>query len=135
MARGIHRLSAMQVARTKPKKDHTALCDGGNLYLDLTRLADGRIGRYFSFRYERDGRRRELGIGSLDTITLGEARERARAFRLDLLDGKDPLTERQLQKAASANEAAARRAEETKGATVGEVLELVSGTSQRQVVE
>jgi integrase len=123
MARGIHRLNTMQVARTKPKKDHAALCDGGGLYLDLTRLADGRIGRYFSFRYQRGGKRHEIGVGSVDTVTLAEARERARAFRLMLLDGKDPLTERQLQKAASANEAAAKRAEETKGATVGEVLD------------
>src|SRR5262249_8688 len=42
-------------------------------------------------RYERDGRERMIGLGPLHTVKLKAARERARAARLMLLDGVDPL--------------------------------------------
>jgi integrase len=48
-----------------------------------------------------------MGLGSLDTLTLAEARERARECRLSLLDGVDPIDARQKRK-ADARAAAAR---------------------------
>jgi integrase len=72
----------------------------------------------------RYGRRHDLGIGSADTITLAEARERARQYRIALLDGKDPLDQRKQQRTAEATEAAARKAEEAKGGkTLADVLD------------
>jgi hypothetical protein len=40
----------MQIAKAKlkPGQHRAVLSDGGNLYLELTRLADDRIGKYFS---------------------------------------------------------------------------------------
>src|SRR5260221_368466 len=38
-----------------------------------------------------DFKRHELGLGPLYSISLAEARDRARAFRLQLIDGIDPL--------------------------------------------
>jgi integrase len=62
--------------------------DGGSLYL---RVAPGGS-RQFIFRYVRDGRMRDMGIGPTHTLTLVEARERATEARKLLLDGIDPLT-------------------------------------------
>ncbi len=47
-----------------------------------------------------------MGLGPLHTIGLGEARERARAARLLLLDGTDPLDAKAAEKSRRAAEAA-----------------------------
>src|SRR4029078_514804 len=43
------------------------------------------------FRYSRYGTRHDMGLGPLHTVSLAEARVRARAARQTLLDGDDPL--------------------------------------------
>jgi integrase len=53
-------------------------------------------------RYERDGRERWMGLGSLADFTLKEARERARAKRQLLADGIDPLDAKAAARAAKA---------------------------------
>ena len=47
-----------------------------------------------------------LGLGGLDTFSLAEARERARALRQKLKDGIDPLTAKRAEKAERALAAA-----------------------------
>jgi integrase len=87
--------------------------DGGGLYVQV-----GPSGsRSWLFRYERrirdaDGnvifkpngraqvRERWMGLGSLDTFDLPEARERARANRKLLADGVDPLDAKGQERAA-----------------------------------
>ena len=64
--------------------------DGGGLYLVVTRSGT----KSWAFRYARQGRQHEMGLGSVDTIGLADARKRARRCREQLLDGLDPLTER-----------------------------------------
>jgi integrase len=76
--------------------------DGGGLYLQKRKSGLGSL----IFRYERDGKERWLGLGSLDTITIGEAREQARQFRKALLDGRDPMIERHAERAKQAKAAA-----------------------------
>src|SRR5882724_10758928 len=56
-------------------------------------------------RYERDKRARMMGLGPVHTISLKQARERARAQRIKLLDGIDPLEAKREAKAARALEA------------------------------
>jgi integrase len=46
------------------------------------------------FRYMRDGRSHGMGLGSLELVTLAEARDKALLCRKMLLDGIDPLEER-----------------------------------------
>lgn len=58
------------------------------------------------FRYERNGRERHMGLGPTHTVTLIEARERARECRKLLLDGLDPLEERNAQRMRRQIEAA-----------------------------
>jgi integrase len=92
MRRTVGRLSSRQVANAKPKgRPAVLLADGGNLYLQCTLGADGSVRRSWLFRYERDGRRREMGLGPLHTIGLANAREKARSLRQQLLDDIDPL--------------------------------------------
>ena len=50
--------------------------------------------RSWLLRYEREGRERWMGLGSLRTFNLEEARERARKARQQLADGLDPIDQR-----------------------------------------
>ena len=53
----------------------------------------------WQLRFQRNGRERWLGLGPLHTVTLRDARERARAARLQLLDGIDPIDVRRAERA------------------------------------
>src|SRR5215472_2105902 len=88
MARGIHRLTQLQVSRARRRW----LCDGGGLYLQQ--------GRSWIFRYKRDGRTRMMGLGPCHTISLPKARELARAAREQIHAGIDPLAARASSRAA-----------------------------------
>jgi integrase len=102
MVRRTGRLSALEVRHAAPKagRPATFFCDGGNLHLQCSWAADGSVLRSWTFRYQRDGRRREMGLGPLDLITLAEAREKARSLRKQLLDDVDPLEAKQAAKRA-----------------------------------
>jgi integrase len=93
------------VNTAKPKAGRPALVigDGGGLWLQVTR-GEGEnsdhLRRSWTFRYEINGRRREMGLGALHTFSLAEARNRARALRQLLADGIDPLAKREANKQA-----------------------------------
>ena len=91
MARQVHRLSAVKVAKeTKPG----LYADGAGLYL---RITTGRsAGKRWVFVYRRpsDGKRCEVGLGGAATVPLAKAREKAGAARTSLADGRDPLSDR-----------------------------------------
>jgi integrase len=66
--------------------------DGGNLFMQIRTDADGNVhGRSWIFRFQRGERVRDMGLGSVATITLNEAREIARQQRKLLLEGLDPI--------------------------------------------
>jgi hypothetical protein len=52
-------------------------------------------------RYQFQGRRREIGLGSTALVTLQEARQKSLHHRKTLADGKDPYYVRKLAKANS----------------------------------
>jgi integrase len=84
-------LSPLKVKHAKPGMH----ADGGNLYLQVTPARDGkRFNRSWIFRYRVNGRLRDMGLGSVDTLSLSEARERAREQRQKRLDGIDPIDAR-----------------------------------------
>jgi integrase len=93
MARIINRLSPrfVQTARPKPGQHATRYLDGAGLHLAVTLSNDGGINRSWSFKYELNGQRREIGMGPLYDVPLAVARERAKAFRDQLREGIDPL--------------------------------------------
>ncbi len=75
--------------------------DGNGLYLRV--LASG--GKGWIFRFQLNGRRREMGLGSIDFLPLLEAREvAARALRL-VREGVDPIDERDARVSAAAQRA------------------------------
>jgi integrase len=88
--------------------------DGGGLYLQVTGDGKERIAKSWIFRYRFRGHiskagkplAREMGLGSVDTWTLAEARKRARRQRQLLDEGKDPIEVRKAQDQASALEKA-----------------------------
>jgi integrase len=104
----INRLTARQVetAKLSADQDRCLLADGGNLYLQVTRKSGGGHNRSWIFRYEIAGTRRDMGLGSLDTFSLSEARDKARALRQQLHANVDPLahqrTEHLAQRATEA---------------------------------
>ncbi|MFC3934765.1 Arm DNA-binding domain-containing protein, partial [Acidovorax facilis] len=84
MGLGINRLTALKVQRLKQPGYHA---DGAGLYLCVKPSG----AKSWIFRYRFAGREREMGLGSLVTFGLADARERALAQRRLLADGKDPL--------------------------------------------
>ena len=74
MSRSLHRLSALQVKNLSKPGLHP---DGGSLYLSVS--ATGT--KSWRIVYVRNCKRVELGIGSLATVTLAEARDKASEAR------------------------------------------------------
>lgn len=84
--RNINKLAAVSL-RQLPAGMHG---DGGGLWLDV-RAAGSRV---WIFRFTRHGRAHSMGMGPLNTISLSEARVKAREARKLLLEGIDPLAAR-----------------------------------------
>jgi hypothetical protein len=89
-------LTAKKIAKLRRKcgRHH----DGHGLYLQVVNPTSAS----WLLRYVRHGRERMLGLGPLQIVALKEARERAKAARLQLLDGIDPVEARQAAKAERA---------------------------------
>jgi integrase len=112
MARSIHRLSTVRVNNAKPgkRRDGTprarVYADGGGLYLQVT-PGSGRTSKSWIFRYaSATGKERFMGLGSLDAVTLAEARERATECRRLRERGIDPIDAKDAQRASAAVERA-----------------------------
>lgn len=99
MARPEKRLSARTVETIKKPGLHA---DGAGLYLHVSKSG----ARSWIFRWKRDGRLRDMGLGPLNTISLAEARDKALACRKLKYDGRDPIEERQAQRQAAKLETA-----------------------------
>jgi integrase len=72
-------------------------CDGGGLYLQVSKSGS----KSWVFRYAIGGHKRDMGLGSIATFTLAEARERARKMRQLVADGIDPIDDRKAKRAGA----------------------------------
>src|SRR6267154_4307135 len=81
------KMTVLKVAALARAKIPGYYSDGGGLFLQISRYGTAS----WVFRYRMAGRLREMGLGSLDTIGLADARERARRAREQRLDGHDPI--------------------------------------------
>ncbi len=100
MARGKrNRLTARQVTTISKPGRHA---DGGNLYLSVSPTG----AKSWVFLYARDGRQRELGLGSAYDVPLARAREIAAQYRQALAERLDPATTRRPAKVTTFGEAA-----------------------------
>src|ERR1700722_8093148 len=101
MAEG--KLKALQITKAKAPGMYG---DGNGLYLQIAR--GGSKSWIFRYRFKgytsKAGKplAREMGLGSFDTWTLAEARERARQQRQLLDQGVDPIEPQNSQDAAAA---------------------------------
>lgn len=87
MARTLHRLSSLEVSR---RRNPGLLADGGNLYLAVSSASS----KSWIFRYKRDGKTKDMGLGSLNAVSLQQARKLASSHRDQLANGIDPLVAR-----------------------------------------
>jgi integrase len=92
MTQKIHRLSAVKVASLKRPGMYA---DGGGLYLQV----GSNESRSWIFRFKANGRTRDMGLGSLATVSLAEARELAVECRRVRLIGMDPIESRKAERA------------------------------------
>ena len=86
--RGINKLTPLKINSLKAPGKYA---DGLGLYLLIRRPGD----KSWCFRYMRNGHARQLGLGPLHSVSLQEARNRAREARQLILDGRDPIEVRQ----------------------------------------
>jgi hypothetical protein len=87
LAQTIKRLTALYVAGvTQPGR----YPDGEGLYLQVK----GVEGKSWLYCFKVGGKRREMGLGSFPTVSLAEAREKARECRRQRADGIDPIDAR-----------------------------------------
>jgi integrase len=95
-AMAINRLSNLRVQTAKcPEGKKVAwLYDGGGLMLRVTPTGS----KSWIFRYMRNKRSHDVGLGPLHTISLAEARAKALELRKVKLEGKDPLRERRAER-------------------------------------
>src|SRR5437899_59743 len=78
------KLSAVEVTKAKGP---AVLHDGGGLYLRVS--ASGA--KSWVFRFQLDGKRRDMGLGPFPDISLAEARAKATAHRKQRYEGVDPI--------------------------------------------
>lgn len=101
MARTVGRLTALRVSRLDKLKTLGMHADGAGLYLQVT-----ATGASWIYRYSLLGRAREMGLGSLATVSLAEARQKAQEARQLRDEGMDPIEARDAQRARARLEAA-----------------------------
>jgi len=65
-------------------------CDGNGLYLEV----DPSGARRWFLRVVTQGKRRDVGLGSIQLYGLAEAREKAVVLRRAAREGRDPVAER-----------------------------------------
>jgi integrase len=102
MASSIHKLSAAFVSRANRVGRFN---DGLGLYLQCSKIGK-RVTKAWLLRFKLNGRKREMGLGSVHVYALAEARERARHCRQLIDQGIDPIEDRKTQRAAAQAEAA-----------------------------
>lgn len=105
MARGIHRLKTRHIERNTPGR----FSDGGGLYL-LVKKSGAKSWVFICTT--PNGKRREIGLGAVNTVTLEAARTKATALRAAVELGRDPKTERDQLRNAGAPPATFKAAAE-----------------------
>jgi len=113
MTRALARLSTRRIYTARPAgritrgsnkgKPRTALllCDGGGLYVQATLGDDDNVRRSWIFRYRLSHAHptRDMGLGPVEDVSPAEARDLARKYRSLMREGKDPIRERDAERA------------------------------------
>jgi integrase len=94
LALNLNKLTALRVAKLSAPGYYG---DGGGLLLQVSKSGS----KSWIFRFSREGRRHEMGLGGLATIGLAEARAKAKECRSQLQAGQNPLQTRDADKTAN----------------------------------
>jgi len=100
MPKRARRLTAKEVVSLSKTPGVWAISD--NLYLAVVNPTS----RAWVFRYQIAGKRREMGLGPFPLVSLAHAREAADGHRRGLVDGVDPLEQRNSSRVAAKVDAA-----------------------------
>lgn len=87
---GQHQLNRLSPKTVENTRERGYYPDGGGLYLRVSAAAT----KSWVFRYTRDHKTREMGLGSFADVSLKEARELATAARKLLREQIDPIDKR-----------------------------------------
>jgi integrase len=90
MARTLNRLKASEIGRLGPGRHH----DGGGLYL----LVGKGGARSWVFRFRRDGKLHDYGLGPVRLVKLSTARLKALECGMSLYAGNNPVEHRRTQR-------------------------------------
>ncbi|TBN45908.1 integrase arm-type DNA-binding domain-containing protein [Pseudomonas sp. BGI-2] len=91
-------LTALQVKNAAPRERDYGLADGGGLFLWI-RTAGGKSWR---FRFRLDGKQSHISLGTIDKVTLAQARQLASEARQLVAQGRHPGLERKVVRAQAA---------------------------------
>src|SRR5207237_2264223 len=80
----LNKLSALNVQRISKRGRYA---DGGGLYLQISKSGS----KSWLFRYSLNHRAHEMGLGSANSVSLAQAREKAAIARNQLGSNQDPL--------------------------------------------
>ena len=86
----LSKLTALNVKRAGPGRHG----DGGGLYLVVSNAGT----RKWVLRYQLNGKRRDVGLGSASSVSLSDARDAAEDVRRAVRRGEDPVAERRRAK-------------------------------------
>jgi integrase len=94
------------------KKEPGLYPDGAGLYLQITVGSDGTPRRSWVYRFRLpSGKAREMGLGSVDDVSLAGARQKRSEARSLVLAGIDPIERRNAERAALAATQTPKQAE------------------------
>src|SRR5262245_26245792 len=86
MGRTLNRLTAVKINKLNKPGMHA---DGGGLYLRISHIGNNKS---WIFRYSIGGRLRDMGLGSINDVSLATARRRAAECRELRAQGIDPIS-------------------------------------------
>lgn len=87
-------MGKLTVTRLKSLTQPGRYSDGDGLFLEVKPAG----GRNWILRVKCGGRRRDIGLGPLKSVDLGDAREAAHQIRRQIAQGLDPVTERKRER-------------------------------------
>lgn len=93
---GRHPEKALTTVQVRSFKEAGRYADGNGLHL----VVDPSGAKRWLLRIVVQGKRRDIGLGGVALVSLGEAREKALAYRKQAREGGDPLAERRKPKVA-----------------------------------
>jgi integrase len=99
---GGRRLNKLTTIRVRQERDRGLYGDGGGLFLQVS----ARATKSWIFRWKEAGKFRSMGLGPVYTVSLAEAREKARDCRKLRLDDRDPIAERKAKRVSARLDAA-----------------------------